>query len=345
MVIYNKSKFLKSKRFILPFIHSKDLKPLSSLLIPSNFIIPMLIVAILGQLSEDLKTTLNPKDIQQIPSVKLYFKLLSSGKSTVSLSVLYALSKTLGPELETLSVLNIRERINFLSLLHKKIILEKSPARILSKPHILSDHVELMKHRKGLALQLRNLLIATPIFSTHSLVLGLSIGQITIDCIINSCKCYWNLLGLNDEEFDFSLKKEAINCIKKYSLEDVFEVPKSLTEAVKILLYVELKDVTYFNNKLVFYDDLVVLQGKNNLTIIEDELTFIERKIPNLPQDIFIPDSNLKDLIIRAAIDQRKEQRLKIDNIFKKTEKKKLKGKLNINILKNISIKKTLYND
>lgn len=345
MVIYNKSKFLKSKRFILPFLHTKDLKPLASLLTPSNFIIPMLVVAILGQLSEDLKTTINSKDIQQIPSVKLYFKLLSSGKSTVNLSVLYAISKTLGPELETLSILNIRERINFLSLLQKKIVLEKSPAQIIPKPNILYDHVELMKHRKGLALQFRNLLIATPIFSNHSLVLGLSIGQTTIDCIINSCKFYWSLLGLNEEEFDFSLKKEAMNCIKKHSLKDLFEIPKSLMQTVKILLYVELKELTDFKNLLVFYDDLIVLRGQNNLTMIENELTFIQRKIPNLPQDIFVPDSNLKDLIIRAAIDQRKEQRFKIDNIFKRTEDKQPKSKLNINILKNINIKKTLHNN
>lgn len=342
MVIYSKSKFTKSKRFVLPVLQIKDLKPLATLLTPSNFVVPMLIVAILGQISDDLKMILSPKDIQQIPSVKLYLKLISSGKSTVGLSIIHSLSRTLGPELETLAVLNTCERINFLQLLKNKITVEKSPARITSKPNIISDSSELMKHRKGLALQFRSLLIATPIFATHSLVLGLSISQVTIDYIVSSCKFYWTLLGLNDDEFDFLLKKEAFISFKKYSLERVFEFPKDLTQSIKILLYCELKDLTNFKSHLVFLDDLIILHGQNNLTVIENELKFIERKIPNLPENIFVSDYNLKDLIIRAAIDQRKAQSLKVENIFKRTAKKQTNGKLNINILKNINIKKTL---
>nr|AEW12969.1 maturase [Colacium vesiculosum] len=342
MSIYNKMQPLKSKRVLLPSIKAKDLKPLASLLAPSNFVIPILLVSIIGQIADDLKATLNPKEIQQIPSVKLYLKLLSTGKSSVSLSVIHSLSKTLGPELETLAVLNISERIDFLQALKKKIISEKGPSRITSKPHIISDPNELMKHRKGLALQFRSLLIATPIFATHSLLLGLSINQITLECIINSAKFYWALFGLNDEEFDFLLKKEAINSFKKYSLDSLFELPENLNQAIKILLYTELKELTTLKSNLVFLDDIIILHGQNNLTVIESQLKFIERKIPNLPQTIFVTDSNLKDLIIRAAVDQRKAQSLKITNIFKRTIKKPFSGKVNINILKNINIKKTL---
>lgn len=340
MVSYNKVKFLKSKRFLLPIIKTKDLKPISTILSPCNFIIPMIILAIIGQIADDLKTTLNPKDVQQVSSIKFYLKLLSTGKSTVGLSVIYAISKTLGPELETLSILSTKERINFLRLLKKKIILEKGPACMISKPNIISDSFELMKHRKGLALQFRSLLIATPIFSTHSLVLGLTIPQVTIDCIVTSCRFYWRLLGLIDEEFDFLLKKEAFKYYKKYFLQSLFKIPENLIETIKILLYAEIKDLTSFNNHLIFIDDLIVLKGKNNLTTIENELKFIERKIPNLPKPIFISDSSLNDLLIRTAMEQRKSQTLKIDNIFKRVKHYPTNDKLNISILKNIAINK-----
>ena len=343
MAAHNKIKSLRSKRVILPSIKLKDLKPLATLLTPSNIIIPMVLVSILGQIADDLKTNLNSKELQQIPSVKLYLKLISSGKTTVGLSVIHAISKTLGPELETLSILNTFERINFLNSLKKKIILAKGPSRIISKPNIMSDPIELLKHRKGLALQFRSLLIATPIFAPHSLLLGLSMNQITINCIIDSSRFYWNLLGLSEEEFDFLLKKEAVNYLKKYDLSSLFELPNSLTKAVQVILYSELKELTNLKDKLVFLDDIIILRGQNNLTSVENDLNFIERKIPRLPQNIFVPDSNLKDLILRAALDQRKSQTLQINNIFKRVEKKPSHGKLNINILKNINLKKTLY--
>jgi hypothetical protein len=57
-----------------------------------------------------------------------------------------------------------------------------------AKPHILSDHVELMKHRKGLALQCRSLLVATPIFAPHLIVSGVQIFQVNLDFVINSYK-------------------------------------------------------------------------------------------------------------------------------------------------------------
>lgn len=345
MILLSKFTIIKSKKIVLPGIRAKDLKPVATLLSPSNLVIPMILLAILGQITDDLKATLNPKDIQKLSSVRFYFKLLSSGKSTVGLSVINSISKTLGPELETLSILNVRERINFLQLLKKKIVSEKGPARITSKPHIISDPNELMKHRKGLALQCRSFLIATPIFAPHSLVLGVPISQVTIDFIINSAKDFWKLLGLNDDEFDFLLKKEAFSCFKKFSLENFFLQPNNFDQAIKILFYSELKELTNFEGNLIFADDLAILRGKNNLTLIENELTFLERRIPNLPDDIFVPDSNLKDLIIRAAIDQRKAQSLKLNNIFKRTGKKKINGKINVNILKNITMKKILHED
>jgi hypothetical protein len=343
MILFNKFNVIKSKKVVLPGIRSKDLKPVATLLSPTNLVIPMILISIIGQITDDLKTVLNPKDIQKLSSVRLYFKLLSSGKSTLGLSIINSISKTLGPELETLSILNVRERINFLKLLQKKVISTKSPARITSKPHIISDPNELMKHRKGLALQCRSFLIATPIFAPHSLVLGIPISQVTIDFVVDSSKDYWKLLGLNEEEFDFLLKKEAFSCFKKFSLENFFVQPNNFNQAIRILFYSELKELTNFEGRLIFPDDLAILHGKNNLTLIENELTFLERLIPNLPENVFVQDSKLKDLIIRAAIDQRKAQSLKLNNIFKRTGKKKINGKINGNLLKNINIKKFFY--
>ena len=117
-------------------------------------------------------------------------------------------------------------------------------------------------------------------------------------------------------------------------------MPKDLNQVIKILFYCELKEITNFKTKLLFLDDLIILHGQNNLTELELELKFIERKIPNFPQEIFIEDSSLKDLIIRAAIDQRKIQTLKIDNIFRRSGNKNMKGKVNLNLLKSINIKK-----
>jgi hypothetical protein len=151
------------------------------------------------------------------------------------------------------------------------------------------------------------------------------------------------LLGLNEEEFDFLLKKEAFSCFKKFSLENFFVQPNNFNQAIRILFYSELKELTNFEGRLIFSDDLAILHGKNNLTLIENELTFLERLIPNLPENVFVQDSKLKDLIIRAAIDQRKAQSLKLNNIFKRTGKKKINGKINGNLLKNINIKKFFY--
>lgn len=337
------NKFLKSKKIILPGIRIKDLKPVSHLLSPVNLIIPMLVICILGQIVDDLKSILNSRDIQQISSVRLYLKLLSSGKSAVTLSVVNSISKTLGPELETLSILNARERLKFLHALKKKIIFEKSAARITAKPHILSDHVELMKHRKGLALQCRSLLVAAPIFSPHLLVSGIQISQVTLDFVINSCKSYWMLLGLSGNEFEFLLKKEALNCFNKLSLNKFFEEPNDFHLSIVILLYAELKELTNCDGNLNFLDDGIILSTLNNLTLIEAELKFLNRNIPHFPESIVIPDSNLNDIIIRTAVDQRKVQNLKLNNIFKHIDKNNLSTRSTINILKNINIKRTLW--
>ena len=92
---------------------------------------------------------------------------------TVSLSTIYSISKTLGPELEILSNLNITERFHFLYLLKKSIINENVIGRITSKSKIFNDPFELLRYRKGVSLQSRSLMLATSLFLPHSIVMGL----------------------------------------------------------------------------------------------------------------------------------------------------------------------------
>ena len=335
---------MKSKKVILPFIKVKDLKSVSSLLSPRNIIVPMLLSSILAQIAEDLKNIVPSKELQQVLSIKFYLKTISLGYSTIDLSIVNAISKTLGPELEVLSILNVRERIKYLQKLKENISKEKKPSKINIKPQMISNSTQLLSHRKGLAFQFRAMLSAISIFSPHAIVFGVPVNSITLDLILNSSKCFWKLLGQSEEEFDFLLQKESISLLNKFPLNSFFNEPKSDTDLVKILFYFELKSLTDFQGKLIFFNDFIILKDETNLTLLEKELSFLERKLPQFPSDNFnIVNSHLKDVIIRAALDQRRLQNLKLENIFKRSEKKYLnKNRLEVNILKNFTFKKNL---
>jgi hypothetical protein len=174
---YNKQVINSQQRVLLPFIRVKELRPVSSLLSPSNLLVPMMIVIILGQITESLKGILTSKEIQQIHSVKLYTKVINLGYNSVALSVINSIAKSLGPELETLSVLSVQQRVEYLKELQSRIILDKGPGRITNKSCIFYDSYELAKHRRGLAMQCRSILVASSLFSTNSLVLGMPINR------------------------------------------------------------------------------------------------------------------------------------------------------------------------
>lgn len=331
----------KTKKVLIPGIQVKDLKPMSSLISPRFLIVPLVFISLISQISDNLKNVLSPREVQQIFSVRFYTKILASGCSSINLSVIYAISKTLGPELETLSVLSVSERLQFLKDLQKKIILDKSVGKVISKPQLLYSPIELMKHRIGLSLQTRSIMIASSIFTPSSVVMGMAVSNINLQNILNSAKIFWSLLSLEDEEFDFLLRKEASSCFKNFSNDlEYFKEPSNNIESLRILVFSECKSIFNISNALSFSEDQVIIQGENNLTSLEMELGFIERSVIELPDDVFIQDSQLGDVILRASLDQRRRHKIEVDNSFKKSSTfvYKKKKKLHLQVLNNKSI-------
>lgn len=318
MSLLNRSIVSKSRKVVLPGIYIKELKPLSSLITPRLLIVPMFLVANLAQITEDLKGVLSSKEVQKLPSVKFYSRLLSSGLSTTSLSLLQSIARTLGSEFEVLSVLNSYERTKFLKELHIKLLNYQSlePATSIGA-YNFGDPVSLFKYRRSVALQTRSTMISTAIFSSHSTVVGLSIKEVNLDVILDSSKFLWSLLGLDLNEFDFLLHKEAFSCLRNF--DSKLSISKVLNSQVSLstIIYDELSKFSKFENNLVFSEDLVVLRGENNLTALESSLGFIERSIPSLPNDVYISESELDDEILRTSFHQRRSYKLKIDNIYK----------------------------
>nr|YP_009540899.1 maturase [Lepocinclis tripteris]AYQ93368.1 maturase [Lepocinclis tripteris] len=307
---------LRVKKVILPGINVKSLRSLSSLLSPSELIIPFFFISVLGQLVFNLKDVLSLKEIQTLPSVKLYSKVLLSGFSTISFSILYSLSNTLGWELETLSLLNVRERIKFLENLKNNLIFDLGEARIYSKRSILFDPILLTKHRRGLSIQFRSLLVSSSIFSFQSIVFGLSIKEINLDIILESSKLMWLSLGLNVEEFDFYLRKQALSLAKKFKFQDtLFSNIFDLKECLRVLVYFELKAFYFFSSSLNLVDDDVVLRSSSNLTLLEKEVGFIFRELPSLSLNNEVTSST-DDLILTSSIEQRRFLRLKLNRVF-----------------------------
>nr|AYQ93429.1 maturase [Lepocinclis tripteris] len=307
---------LRVKKVILPGVNIKSLRSVSSLLSPSDLIIPFFFISVIGQLVFNLKDVLSLKEIQTLPSVKLYSKVLLAGFSTISFSILYSLSNTLGWELETLSLLNVRERIKFIENLKRNLIFDTGEARIYSKRSILFDPILLSKHRRGLSIQFRSLLVSTSIFSFNSIVFGLSIKEIDLGIILESSKLIWLSLGLNFEEFDFYLRKQSSSLVKKFRYQYTF-FPNifDLKECLRILVYFELKSFYTFSSSLNFVDDDVVLRSSSNLTLLEKEIGFIFRELPSLSLDNRIINST-DDLILTSSIEQRRFLRLKLNKVF-----------------------------
>lgn len=332
----------KSRKIVLPGIFIKELKPISMLLSPRDIILSMFLVANLAQITNNLKGILVSKEVQQLKSVRFYSKVISSGSSTTSLSVIQSIAKTLGPELEVISTLNFSERILFLKKLKLKLMNEKDIGILKRKRYDLLDPISLLRYRKGLALQVRSLMISTSLFSAHSLVVGVSIQEIDLDIIIQSAKLFWTFLGLETGEFDFLLRKEALICFEKFSKEGVFIFPSSDIDLVKLIIYDELRSFLFFKESLDFSDDLIIMQGENNLTNLEKNLAFIIRNVPNLPSDVFLSETNFNDQILRTAYDQRKEYKTKLEKMYKLAYKPNKKTRIDFKSLKNTRVKKLL---
>lgn len=136
---------------------------------------------------------------------------------------------------------------------------------------------------------------------------------------MESSKLIWSNLGGTTKEFDFILKKESFIFLKKFPINGLFVEPVSLVEAIRILIYSEfIKIFPFISKELVFSEDVVVLKSEDNLTLLEKELYFVKRNFPKFPSSSFMIDNQSKDAIIRIALDQRKKQSLKLENILKK---------------------------
>ena len=317
MIFHNIIFLNKSKKVLIPGLQLKELKPIASLLHPSNIIIPLLAISIIAQLADNLKDVLSPKEIQRLPSVKVYNKIIYSGFNSSSLAAIVSLSKTLGPELEALSVLTVSERLNFLRLLQKKIIFSKMLPKVSSNLRNLYDPNELIKHRKGLSMQFKSSMVANSLFSFNSIVLGMSLPNVNLDCIIESSKILWLNLGLSIEEFDFLLRKQASNIIKRDpKFSKLFSVEKEC-DCLKILALSEFNSIMKFESFINFEEDIVIMKGENNLVLLESELRFIRRSIAEIPEEVFIPNNDLSDVILRTAYDQRKNHKLQVNRFVK----------------------------
>lgn len=132
--------------------------------------------------------------------------------------------------------------------------------------------------------------------------------------ILLSCKNLWDFWGLDVNEFDFLLQKQAL---LRYHNFTFFEEPNNILDSVKVLLWSEINDVLPMGRKLVSFDsDLIVLRSHNNLTVLEENLGFLERPFPVPLNDSFVSNFALKDDLVRSAWNQRKIEHSKFKNVY-----------------------------
>lgn len=298
----------------MPFLGSKEIKPVSFLLSPKDLVICMTLSILLAQISESLKGFYSLIDIQRINSVKIYSKLLSTGFSSRSLSSIYAISKTLGPDLESLSVLSTKERINFIRSLHSNLIYSSVDCHLSNFSTIYTDPLHLLFYRRGLALQCRSVFAATPIFLPYSLVVGTSINNVDLKLILDSARFLWCYCGLDELEFDFILHKDALSFYlneKVSFIRSFFPFPITLYDSAKILVFSEFFNALSFQTGVSFDRDFFVLKTPDNLTWLERDLGFFSRSFPKVLSDIYVSDIDMGDDMIRSAIEQRKLYKLR----------------------------------
>lgn len=313
------SKVFSSKKVLIPGVNFRNIIPLATLLSPKDLIVSLSLICLLAQISSGLKGVLESKEIQKLPSVKFYSKVLMAGFSSLSLTTLFSLSKTLGAELEILSNLSTKERLNYLQILHRDVLHQKVSGNLNSLYTTFNDPYQLLKFRKGVALQSRSIMLSTSVFLPHTLVMGLSIDQVDISMILHSSRLIWNYLSLRDEEFDFLLKKQANLYFfsKKVEINKFFSLPLDLLDSIRLLLFSELESFSSLTNGVIFEEDFVLLRSENNLTKLENDFKFIKRLLPIFPENILHSQYELSNNLIRVAVNQRKEYIFNLGNIFR----------------------------
>lgn len=265
------------RRVLLPGINIKELVPVASLMSPTDLVIPMLFVTILAQLVDHFKYILSPKDILKIDSVKLYSNLIMFSLGSVSLSVIFSISRTLSYEFEVLQHLSTIERNYLFSNLKKSLMLDQSFSLDKKNLELVDISSDLSDYRRKSCLQFRSVLLSTALFSSNSILFGLPLSLVDLNVILDSSKLIWISLGLSEEDFTFKLIKDSLNKIS--CLDSSNYVSSTITEidSIRILSMFEFKKFFHFSTYFSFEKDFVPLNCSDNIVNLEKHLGFIRR--------------------------------------------------------------------
>lgn len=307
----------KNSKQLLPGIQAKLLKPVAALVQPQNLVVPMVITGIIAQVSDNLRDVKTPKEIQQLDSVKTYSKCLGIGDSR-QLSAIHALASTLGPEASTLVSLSPEERKVHLEEVCNIINTVPGPAKVKASALVIQNEDELASHRRGLALQSRSNMQATPIYNRTDITMGISIKDLVLEFSIESAKQLWVTIGRDADKFDSLLLAQVT---------DAKTVTEAVIRIVKRNLVAIIKE--YDDGSFTFGGDVAVLKGEDNLTPIERELGYMKRLQPSIPEQIEITSSVQVDPILQAALDQQKQVATAVTTSLQKVGKTPKSKKVN----------------
>lgn len=309
---------IKIKRIIFPGVNLKILKPVSGSLVPLDLFVSGFGLLVIAQLVYYLKGLLSLTEVNKLPSLQFYSKFFSSNFHVNRLVVIYAISQTIGFDLEILITLNVSERLSFISELQKRILVYSGTVKLFSNWNFLLDPLSLLKHRKALSLKLRSFMLLSCFFSPSSLVVNTLLSDVNLSFLLESCKMVWLHIGLDLEDFNFVLLKSFFLVSDFNHFEISFNNNLVLAKIIKF----QFEKFSSFDSYLVFSDDFIVLKSENNLTALETELSFIFRPFPFLlGEESFIPILVSKDFILESAYEQRIKQRKKILSVFNRVGK------------------------
>lgn len=306
----------EKQRIIFPNVDIKEIAPVASLLSPRDLVVTMTLISLLSQLSENFKGILDYKEIQRLPSFKFYSKVLMFSRPCLTFTSIFSIARTLGPELELLVSLSVQERFNFLYNILNSLIMDNYGGKLSSEYKVFNDPFELFKYRKALSLKCRSVMLATSIFLPHSITFGTPINHVNLELIIRSCRSLWSFWGLDVEDFDFLLYKDAYTNFHNGGEINFSRKPCDNIDCLRIILWSVFKRFSNLKDYLVFDDD-IILRNDNNIVKLESELGFIKRSGPFFPNELNLSSYDLKDNLIRVAFEQRKSRLLVLESMVK----------------------------
>lgn len=116
-------------------------------------------------------------------------------------------------------------------------------------------------------------------------------------------------------------------------------LPSNINDFTKVFIFIELQRVLSFILTLDLSEDNIVLRSDFNLTLLEMDLGFITRSLPVIFNSLFFPSDKVDDVIVKAAIDQRKTEHNRIENFFRSVNYAGNKLKFNYSLLKEFKSK------